>query len=185
MHRPALQFHKVLSQAICKFILAGNFQDGSAELYQLPQWQGIQHVQVVSLIWKSCQKNDLKALMVYQTAGQVQMSCIIQIQTADMGYLSLAPSAYMYTPAWTRSSSSSIICTVFMQMKLSTTHNSYSRILGITRTHTNISIPINRPPDGSEQSFYTLHHCSKTLYPFATSAPWQGAVVLSSELGNK
>src|SRR5688572_20272510 len=117
------------------------------------------------------------------------MSCIIQIQTSDMGYLSLAPSAYMYvqlyTPAWTRSSSSSIICTVFMQMKLSTTHYSYSKLLGITRTHTNISIPINRPPDGSEQSFYTLHHCSKTLYPFATSAPSQGALVQSSELGNK
>ena len=42
---------------------------------------------------KSCQKHDLKVLMVYQTAGQVQTSCIIQIQTADMGYLSLAPSA--------------------------------------------------------------------------------------------
>src|SRR5678816_4845850 len=107
------------------------------------------------------------------------MSCIIEIQTADMGYLSLAPSAYMHG----RGHHLPVLSAQYLcKMKLSTTHNSYSRLLGITRTHTNISIPINRPPDGSEQSFNTVHHCSKTLYPFATSAPWEGAVALSLSL---
>src|SRR5688572_16846587 len=36
---------------------------------------------------KKLPKNDLKALMVYQTASQAQMSCIIQIQTAGLSIL--------------------------------------------------------------------------------------------------
>ena len=43
-----------------------------------------------------------------------KMSCIIQIQTAGMGYLSLAPSAYVHA-CMVEIIIFSIICTLFMQ----------------------------------------------------------------------
>src|SRR5688572_33465912 len=113
--------------------------------------------------------------MVYQTLGQVKTSCIKLLIWVIYPWLHLH-SLHACKRLHGRGHHLPVLSAHHLcKMKLSTTHNSYSKILGITRTHTNISIPINSPLDGSEQSFYTLHHCSKTLYPFATSAPSQGA----------